>query len=339
MNYADFEKIWASSSSISCHTSGSTGIPKIIQLSKEFMLESARRTNNYFGIDSGSYLYSCISPDFIGGKMMYVRAVLAGCRFGFETPSNHPFSKCKECQTIDLVSIVPSQLEFLMHNPRYLENVGALLVGSSSIHPDLAKLVADNKVDAYESYGMTETASHIALRKITGENEPFEPLPGILLSSEEGCLVININNHDIIKTNDLVEFVGNNKFFIKGRKDNIIISGGLKISPEEIEEVLKPLIPRPFIVSSLPDEKWGQRMILIIESDYAAASSANQSDIIYLRNGLYPCEEVLNDKIYSYLKDKLPAYKHPKNIYYTSSLPLTPTGKLRRNIADSLSLS
>lgn len=339
MDYAEFEKIWNSSSAISCHTSGSTGKPKIIQLSKEFMLESARRTNNYFGIDSGSYLYSCISPDFIGGKMMYVRAFLAGCRFGFETPSNRPFSMRKDCQRIDLVSIVPSQLEFLMHNPRYLENVGTLLAGSSAIHPNLAKLVAENNVDAYESYGMTETASHIALRKITGENEPFEPLPGINLSSDNGCLVININNHDIIRTNDLVEFVGNNKFYIIGRKDNVIISGGLKISPEEIEAVLKPIIPKPFIVTSLPDEKWGQRMILIIESDNTPASLANQADKINLRNSLSPDEEALNSKIHSLLKETLPSHKHPKNIYYTSSLPMTPTGKPRRNITESLYLS
>lgn len=328
MTYKEFERIWDSKEThILCHTSGSTGTPKQIFLSKEYMLASARRTNDFFGITESSHLYSCISPDFIGGRMMFVRSRAANCGFGYETPSNRPLTLRNDRQHADLISIVPSQLQFLLNNPQYLLNTGTLLVGGSAIHPHLASKCSDAGIPAYESYGMTETASHIAVRKISSERLPFKLLPGIKISSIEGCLRIEMHDGTTLQTNDLVEITGDDEFFITGRKDNVIISGGLKISPEEIEHCLQGIIDRPFIVTSAPDEKWGERLVLCIQLENIKSLNDYGGNI---REAATDTELKICEAINEFAEKNLPSHKRPKSIYFTDSLPLIASGKLKR---------
>ncbi|MDE5874367.1 MAG: AMP-binding protein, partial [Muribaculaceae bacterium] len=161
-------------------TSGSTGKAKEIRLPKEFVRRSALRTNRFFSIDSRSRLHSCVSPDFIGGKMMAVRSEMAGCRLTYETPSNRPL-KDVEAGEITLLSVVPSQMLGLLDSDGNLPPVRHYLIGGSSLSTELRNKICDSGVDAWESYGMTETASHIALRRVEREEGWFEAFSDISL--------------------------------------------------------------------------------------------------------------------------------------------------------------
>ena len=163
MTYEQFAEMWdGNSDSIECTTSGSTGTPKSIFLPKHEMRRSARRTIDFFGVGRDSLLYSCISPDYIGGKMQFVRCREAGCRFAYEKPSNTPLAGYSGGR-IDMVSVVPSQMLYIA-GLRNLPDVGAYLVGGGPVHDKLRKIIAARGIRAYETYGMTETASHIAIK-------------------------------------------------------------------------------------------------------------------------------------------------------------------------------
>lgn len=311
MKFEDFIEEWIGQENfIRVHTSGSTGEPKEIKLEKSFVTESALRTNIFFHISQDSKLYSCVSPDFIGGKMMAVRALISGAKLFWETPSNQALKFADPNEVFDLVAMVPSQILYLIENKDTLPKIKNLLIGGGAIHPEIKKKISESGFNAFESYGMTETASHIALRKVTEQNIPFQTLPGISVEkTDDSCLRILFDNGLILDTNDLATVVDKNHFYINGRKDQVIISGGRKINPFLIEEKISTLIEVPFCIYGLSDKKWGQRVVLVIESD--------------------------ETKKYNDLKEKiselLEVWEIPKNIYFVKSLPLTSNGKIIRD--------
>ncbi len=322
MTFPEFLNEWRDEAgAIVAHTSGSTGTPKEIRLTKGMLRASAIRTNNFFSIDGGSRLHSCVSPDFIGGKMMAVRAELSGARLTWEKPTNHPLTEeSRTSQPIDLLAVVPSQMISILDRIDSLPSINAIIIGGSSIHPDLRKRIAASGLNCYETYGMTETASHIALRKVTTKENLFEPLPGIAVSLDSrGCLVITLPVSEnpgspltTVKTNDMAEIFEDRgkRFRILGRFDNVIITGGKKVNPEELEQRINRLIGKECLVTSEPDEKWGERLILTIETEAPV-------DI--------PTVKAL-------LKQNLATYEVPKSITTLPTLPRTPNGKLLRQI-------
>lgn len=317
MNYDDFLIEWNSEKSyFKATTSGSTGKPKSIKITKDFAIKSAQRTNRFFGINSFSHLYSCISPDFIGGKMVLVRALEASCRFSYENPSNKPLNDVNEKEIIDLISVVPSQMLHLIEKKSELPIIKNFLIGGSSIDKRLKSKIVKAEFNAYESYGMTETSSHIALRKISEvPSIPFQTFEGIKVSKDSrDCLEIKFDTGEIFITNDICEVISDREFFIKGRYDNIIISGGKKINPEEIENKISNLINLPFLISSMSDEKWGEKIILLIEKTDEASEINFSED----RNFFHELSKIL-----------LP-HEMPKEIVLVSSLPKTSNGKLIR---------
>lgn len=309
MTYKEFISEWQNNEIfITARTSGSTGIPKVIKLDKNFVRKSAERTNAFFHLDSTSRLHSCISPDFIGGKMMAVRTDLAKGRLTWETPSNEPLKNIDKEETIDLLAVVPSQMIFLLDNLSSLPNISNIIIGGSPIPPGLRKKIAASGLTAYESYGMTETASHIALRKISQDCLPFTTLPGIKIeNAPDNCLTISFDSGEKIKTNDIAEVLSEHTFFIKGRKDQIIISGGRKVNPEELEEKISLFINSPFCIAGFPDEKWGQKVVLILEG--------NNTETKELRNKL---------------KEIILPWEFPKEILKVKSLPRSDNGKIIR---------
>ncbi len=307
MTYEDFAQEWDSRDMITCRTSGSTGAPKEILLPKQEMVNSALRTIDFFGLTGDSLLYSCIAPDFIGGKMMLVRQRAAGCRFLWETPSNRPLDGYSG-EPISLLSVVPSQVIHILDNIKDMPVIDAMLVGGSSIPESLRHRIEKSGLNAYESYGMTETASHIALRRIKSELEPFRTLGDITVTISDEALVIDIPGWQSVRTNDSARIVSPREFFIDGRLDNIMISGGRKINPERVEDILSRTITFPFIITSRPDEKWGERIIMIAE--------AEESERPFIEN---ECRNMLVN------------YMRPKEIIFTKHLPRTPNGKPVRN--------
>lgn len=309
MNYEEFLREWNNDKNfIIAHTSGSTGNPKEIKLDKDFVRESAIRTINFFEINNDSRLHSCVSPDFIGGKMMGVRAEIAKCRLTWESPSNLPLRELNDDEIIDLLAVVPSQMDFIVNYKNSLPKIRNIIVGGASIPKKLREKIADSGLNAYETYGMTETASHIAIRKITKDELAFNTLRGITVSiDEDGALKILFANGKEFQTNDLAKILSPSEFFITGRRDNIINSGGKKVNPVEIEKKIEHLIPTPFIIAGFPDDKWGQRIVMIIER-----SSVNITEI------KEKCGKVLE------------GWMVPKEVIVIDKLPLTANGKIKR---------
>lgn len=317
MTFEDFIAEWGNSSDyIKATTSGSTGIPKEISLAKSFVKKSAQRTNSFFGIKEGKRLHSCVSPDFIGGKMMAVRSIIANACLTWEIPSNQPLKHIDRSETLDLVAVVPSQMIYILENLNILPKINNIIVGGSPIHPSLKEKITASRLNVYETYGMTETASHIALRKITTENVPFHILDGITLSHDnEKCLNIKFDSGEEFQTNDLADLISPTEFYIKGRRDQVIISGGKKINPVEIEAKIAGIIKYPFLITGFPDEKWGEKIVLLIEGvpmDYDNSLSA--------------------------FKMVLKPWEMPKEILFVKELPHTDNGKLKR-IKDRSGLS
>lgn len=313
MNYEEFINEWENNKSyIIARSSGSTGKPKEIKLPKDFVKESAVRTNNFFGINSNCRLYSCVSPDFIGGKMMAVRALLANAELSWETPSNDPLKKSLPSdKPIDLLAVVPSQMHAILDNLSNLPIIRNIIVGGSPIHPDLAKKIEISGLNVFETYGMTETASHIALRRVHTKPIPFSLFPGIEIElNENNCIKIKFENGTEIQTNDIAELITENSFFILGRQDEVIISGAKKIFPSVIENKIRRLIKNEICITGFPDEKWGEKIILLIEKEEGF--------------------NVTTSELKECLKTVLKNWEMPKEIYYVKSLPRTSNGKIKR---------
>ena len=298
---------------IICHTSGSTGAPKEIRLSKERMKESAERTNTFFNLDSGSHFHSCISPEYIGGKMMAVRADILNAGFSFEPPSNRPLTDYQD-GPIDLLAVVPSQMQFILDHPKDMPEIRNIIIGGSAIPAKIRERIAASGLNAFETYGMTETCSHVALRKIERNQGPFSTMEGITVRQIDSRLAIKIStkdgNQEFI-TNDLADIIDNRHFIIMGRADNVINSGGIKIIPEKIENLVESEFNTPVLVYGERDEKWGQRAVMIVDDDHKTADK----DLI------------------DFLKGKLRKEWIPKKIIH-GKLPMTSNGKKLRSWED-----
>lgn len=255
------------SDSIAAHTSGSTGKPKNINLLKNDMAVSARATCRFFNINADSFLVCPLSTDYIAGKMMVVRAEISGADLRLEQPSNRPLANFNG--HADLVAIVPSQIEGLIDAATHC-TISNVIVGGSPMSRRQEELLYTAPFTSFATYGMTETCSHVALRRIQRGNNIFTALPGITFSVDNrGCLVIasDVMSFGRITTNDMVEIIDSTRFIWKGRYDNVIITGGLKVHPEELELELSRYIDRPFYISGTNDDKWGSIVTLNIEGE------------------------------------------------------------------------
>lgn len=313
MTFEEFIDEWQSECGyISARTSGSTGTPKAIRLDKEFVRASALRTVGYFGLTGSSRLHSCVAADFIGGKMMAVRALETGARFSWETPSNRPLADLRPAETIDLLAAVPSQMLHIIDRIDDMPLINAVIIGGGGMTPALAERIAASGLNAYETYGMTETASHIALRRV-GE-EWFGPLKGISVGlNGEGCLVIDFDSGERVVTNDLAEVNAAGGFRIKGRADHVIITGGRKVNPVEVENRVSDLVPYPFRIAWVPDAKWGQEIVMEVETD----------------------GEIDSQAMLEHMRARLSPWEVPKRILRVGALPRTGNGKVRHGMSQA----
>lgn len=293
------------------HTSGSTGSPKEIRLLKRDMLASAKVTNDFFGITEKSRMLLCLSPSYIAGKMMIVRSIVSGAELVFEKPSNDVLADY-EGEPFDLVALVPSQVIALLEHPERLKHIRTMLIGGSALPYDLEKRLVDAGVEAYASYGMTETCSHIALRKV-GAGTSFTAVgPVLFYVDERGCLCADVPHLSIgrVVTNDVVELLSPTEFRWVGRFDNVINTGGIKVFPEDIEACLNNLTEARFYITSQLSEKWGEEIVLVLERDSIGKEE----------------EQMLFDK----MRGVLLPYQVPKKIICLPKFEETATGKVKR---------
>ncbi|MDE6311996.1 MAG: AMP-binding protein [Muribaculaceae bacterium] len=294
---------------IFAHSSGSTGKPKEIRLPKDDMKASARATVEFFGLNKQSRIAASLSADYIAGKMMIVRALEAGCEHVAIDVSRE--LRLADVLPLDLLAIVPAQIPSLVSQHSIFSGLKNILVGGSSMTRAQRRMLLDSGLRAWESYGMTETCSHVALRPVCDdESQPFEAMPGIRFETDErGCLCILSDRFSWqrLVTNDCVELLDDRHFLFKGRADNAIVSGGLKLHPEELEKEYAPALPgREYYVCGHPDETWGSAVVLVVEGD-----------------GIPDLEE----KIASVVTDRR---RLPKTIIYKDELPRTDNGKIIR---------
>lgn len=329
MTLKEFLEEWNNSSeTILVHTSGSTGKPKPMLVEKRRMEASARITCQFLGLKEGDTALLCMPLDYIAGKMMVVRSLVWSLHLMCLEPSSHPFgaSKHPECNVpIDFAAMVPMQVWNTLQVPEERERlmqVRHLIIGGGAINNELAEALKDFPNAVWSTYGMTETLSHIALRRLNGpeRSDWYTPFEGVEVSlNEEGCLVIHAPAvHDgLLVTNDIAELspvnshLSPNQFRILGRKDNVICSGGIKIQIEEVERLLHPHLHEPFMITKAPDQKLGEQVVLLIESHDIPAVQ----DI---------CRQVL------------PKYWHPRQYLSVDHIPLTETGKPARSEAEQL---
>lgn len=327
MTLEEFLQEWKNDSEkVLVHTSGSTGKPKPLWVEKRRMEASARITCDFLGLKAGDTALLCMSLDYIAGKMMVVRSIVGNLRLIAVEPTGHPLASVPEGD-IDFAAMVPMQVYNSLQIPEErerLKQIRHLIIGGGAIDEAVALQLKDFPNYVWSTYGMTETLSHIALRRLNGveASEWYMPFDNVRISqNEDGCLVIDAPEvcAGQLVTNDIVEIGGERRekrgecFRIIGRKDNVIVSGGIKIQIEEVERILKPFIREPFMITKRKNEKFGEVVVLLTESNDLG-------------------------KIRKVCQLHLPKYWMPRDFVVVGKLPLTETGKPARKKAEMLCL-
>ncbi|MDR3267369.1 MAG: AMP-binding protein, partial [Tannerella sp.] len=247
----EFLKDWFSDNdTVEVKTSGSTGEPKIIQVSKQKMITGAKLTCNFLGLKTNDKAMLCLPLDYIAGKMVVIRAITAQLDLYLVEPDGNPLSEIKKTD-FAFVAMTPLQVyNSLNNNAIKLERIKNIIIGGGAIEAILEEKLQPLTNNIYSSYGMTETLSHIALRRINGKDKSpnYKPFESVKLSlSKDNTLIIEapLVSDNILYTNDIAEIFPDGSFNITGRKDNIINSGGIKIQPEVVENLLQPFIDSP----------------------------------------------------------------------------------------------
>lgn len=311
--YLFLEEWFNDSPTISVQTSGSTGLPKKIIVSKENMIQSAIATCRFLGLKEGDKALLCLPTQYIAGKMMIVRTLVCRLNLYAVVPSGHPLQNID--QAIDFAAMIPAQVYNSINTPlenKRLGKIKQLIIGGSGISKELENLLHEYSNNVFSTYGMTETLSHIALRRINGKKyeHSYTPLPNIKVwLDKDSTLIIDASQicSNILHTNDIAQIHKDGTFTVIGRKDNTINSGGVKIQIEQVEEILSEYIKEPFIVSSIPHSKWGEEVVLLIESQNGDAEQ------------------------YKELIKHLPKFWQPHHIVFTKKIPLTNNNKIDRS--------
>ena len=351
MTLEDFLSEWNNDSDrVLVHTSGSTGKPKPMMVEKKRMLNSARITCDFLGLKPGDSALLCMSLDYIAGKMVVVRSIERHLHLISVSPSGHPLKNIdlkdvngKDVNGKDVngeitfAAMVPMQVYNTLQVPEERErltHIRHLIIGGGAIDASLEKELQalPGNIAIWSTYGMTETLSHIALRRINGAeaSEWYQPFDSVKISqTEEGCLVIDapLVCSETLVTNDIVEIesyiynkVEKLRFRIKGRKDNVICSGGIKIQIEEVEALLKPHLEKPFMLAKKKDEKFGEIAVLLTEDEDLKKVEAT---IRRLLSGK-------SDDSNKSSESKSHKYWIPREYLHVDHLPLTETGKPKR---------
>lgn len=320
----DFLKEWnAPEPTLRVQTSGSTGTPKAMWVEKRRMLASARLTCDFLGLTAADTALLCMNLDYIGAKMMVVRSLERGMRLVAVPPSGHPYADlpadCRAEGRITFAAMVPLQVYNALQRPEeeaWLRGIRHLIIGGGAVDDHLARRLRSFPHHVWSTYGMTETLSHIALRRLNGPeaSEWYRPFPTVSLGlNADGCLVVDapqVHSGPLV-TRDIVELRRDGAFRILGRRDNVIVSGGVKIQAEEVERTLHPHLAQPFLVTKAPSAKYGEQVVLLTE----ATDLAEVAEVCM---------------------NALPKYWVPRRYLHVSRLPLTATGKPARAEAEHI---
>ena len=301
-------------------TSGSTGVPKLQKITRQQLEASATATGAFFGVDSEFKLLCCLNPAYIAGKMMLVRALVWDCEITLVEPNSAPLASQEE--PFDLVAMVPLQVETSLASPSSLKKLKAIrtvLIGGAPLSDSLHTALSQEGIAAWQTFGMTETVSHIALAPIGTGELIYEALPGVEIGvSENQCLWIKspMSGAEKIETNDSVELRSKNTFVWLGRADFVVNSGGIKLFPEQLEKKINPWMSERYPGVSYfffgeADDRLGQRLVLYVEGE------ASQFNL---------------ESLEKELKKLLGKFEVPKKINLLPQFTYTETGKINRPV-------
>lgn len=323
-----FYREWFSNKDVfEVKTSGSTGVPKTIAFTRNQLIISAQQTIDTFNLQTDQNILLCLSPQFIAGKMMIVRALVGDLNLSAIEPAGNPLIRYDE--KIHFMAVVPQQLLAMVENPETnpkTRETDTIIVGGGMVNEELLTHLSTFGNNIYQTFGMTETLTHVAIRKISNPRENhYSLLKGVDIDVDKrGCLMVKspVNDRWIV-TNDVAEIVGSRLFNWLGRYDNIINSGGIKISPEEIEKEIAVYfgargVSNNFFVGGIADEKLGEKLVLFIEEN----------------NGIVDQKSMLEG-----IKAVLPKYKSPKDVFLARQFIYTSSGKIQRKETLNLILS
>lgn len=315
---------------VSVQTSGSTGTPKVFEIEKEKMTHSASMTCDFLNLKQGDTALLCLPVEYISGKMMIVRAMERGLKLIVVEPSSQPLENLNE--EVDFCAMTPLQAQHSLNKIHLIKN---LIIGGAAVSDNLKShfdrlSLTEKEHKVFETYGMSETLSHIALKEISPIcEEYFTILEGIEISQDErGCLKISAPklNSEVLQTNDLVALKNEKQFKFLGRYDNVINSGGVKIFPEELERFAKAELGdkiTDLVFLAKPDELLGEKLILVIEDSEGAKDCQSER-----RRRLK--SQILNLKF-------LNRFHIPKEILFLKEFPRAANGKvLRKEILKNL---
>lgn len=304
-------KVW-----IETRTSGSTGRPKNIKIKKEQIYESAIRTLKTLGLNPNDSALLCLPNRFIGGKMMIARSIIGD--LDLHITANVAKPELPEGVDIHFAAVVPYQMSSIAKDAAAAarwKTVRKIIVGGGHVDNALDEQLRTWPNEIYESFGMTETISHVALRRISGtsERQPFKVLETIEVTQDErGCLIIHgdaLPNNPTV-TNDMVNMVDERSFHWLGRADNMINSGGVKIIPEVLEKLIKRFINPRYFIAGVADEDLGQRVVLVLECQ--------------------PMSELDESYLMTDIRTELSKFEVPKEICYVDEFVETENGKINR---------
>ncbi|MDR1859563.1 MAG: AMP-binding protein [Bacteroidales bacterium] len=312
--FLDFVKEWyCPADSIAVQTSGSTGAPKQLLLKKSFVAASAMRTLVRFGLSPGARVLQCLPCRYIAGKLMVVRALLGGLNLvpvppdtDFRALCGHPFR---------FAAMTPNQAATAADSG-FTDTLEMLLLGGSAIPPPLEHRLQSVNTACYVGYAMTETATHVAIRPVNGPEatQNYRCMDGVSVSrADNGCLTVHLQGlpDGAIKTSDIAEVIDSQTFRIVGRADNVVISGGIKYHPEQLEARISEIMPFPFFICGTPHDTLGQQLVLVAE---APETPENETLVRQL------------------CASRLSRYERPKQIRFVHRLPRTDTGKVLRKL-------
>jgi len=301
------------------HTSGSTGAPKRIIFHRHQLEISARITIEALQLKPGQTALVCLDTRFVAGTMMLVRSLVISMNIIIRKPVGDPLADVSD--PVDFIAVVPLQLTaMLKESVSRLDRIGTVLIGGAPLDEIIVKSLQKRPGTFFATYGMTETLTHVALRRLNGprKQEVFHLLPGFSATVDvRGCLMLRASHlgDDPIETNDLVEFVDSFTFRIHGRVDDVINSGGVKIQPSKVEETLRGFLPEAgyhfrFFVAGVPDDRLGERVCLVVESE--------------------PLTTIEGNNLLEMVKERLEKFEWPREIRYAKSFLETSTQKVDR---------
>jgi len=316
-----FIRAWLGpANSFELQTSGSTGDPKIIIASRDQLTTSAQLTEKALGLKRSDVALVCLDPSYIAGKMMLVRCFVTGMQIRATTPSNVLPDNLQD-HIIHFAAMVPAQVFEICRSPKIerLRRFKTIIIGGAPLDDETKVILQTLSCRFVETYGMTETFSHIALRDLNGagKSDDYTCLPEIRIRTDErGCLQVEAPHlQGVISTNDLVEISGPTTFRWLGRADHVINSGGIKIIPEHLEQEITNVLRAVKIYSNVlltgvPDSKLGQKVVLIVES--SPLSAAQEQEVMKKLSAL------------------LSKYEMPKQFFYLPNFTFTGNGKINR---------